>query len=115
MSGYLPTSNLVRFVVLSLGAAGLFLWLARTKLALALAVVAAVIGPLAESALVHAGFFVYRDPDLLGVAMWLPVLYAGGSVAFGTLGHKVMGYEPDAAVAGRSSSKGGRGLDAAAG
>jgi hypothetical protein len=115
MSGYLPTSNLVRLVLIALGAAGLFLWLARTKLALALAVVAAVIGPLAESALVHAGFFAYRYPDAMGVTMWLPALYAGGSVAFGTLGHKVMGGEPSAAVPERSSSKGGRGLGAPAG
>jgi hypothetical protein len=114
-SGYLPTSNLVRLVVVSLGAAGLYLWLARTKLALALAVVGAVIGPLTESALVHSGFFAYRYPDLLGVTMWLPALYVGGSVAFGTLGHKVMGYEPDAAGADGSSSKAGRGLGALAG
>ena len=115
MSGYLPTSNLVRLVVVSLGAAGLYLWLARTKLALALAVVAAVIGPLAESAIVHSGFFAYRYPDLLGVTMWLPALYAGGSVAFGTLGHKVVGGEPDAALADGASSKGRRGLDTLAG
>ncbi len=33
----------------------------------------------------------YREPDLLGVAMWLPALYACGSLAFGAAGEKVMG------------------------
>jgi hypothetical protein len=90
-SGYLPASNLVKLVVLSAGAAILFAWLARTWLALVLAALTALIGPLVESALVHAGFFFYRDPDVLGVAVWLPALYASGSVAFGSVGQKVIG------------------------
>ena len=56
-----------------------------------MAVLTAVIGPLVEAALVHAGLFGYREPDVLGVAMWLPALYACGSIAFGAVGHKVMG------------------------
>jgi hypothetical protein len=36
-------------------------------------------------------------------------------VAFGTLGHKVMGCEPGAATADGPSSKAGRGLGALAG
>jgi hypothetical protein len=90
-SGYLPASNLVKLVVLSAGAAILFAWLARTWLALVLAALTALIGPLVESALVHAGFFFYRDPDVLGVAVWLPALYASGSVAFGSVGQKAIG------------------------
>jgi len=89
-SGYLPASNAAKLVVLLVGAAVLFAWLARTALALAMAVLTAVIGPLVEAALVHTGFFVYREADVLGVAMWLPALYASGSIAFGAVGQKVM-------------------------
>ena len=90
VSGYLPASNTVKLVVLMVGAAGLFAWLARTALGLALAVATAVVGPLVEVGLVRAGLFGYREPDALGVAMWLPALYASGSIAFGAVGQKVM-------------------------
>jgi hypothetical protein len=91
VSGYLPASSAVKLVVLLVGAAWLFAWLARTWLALGMAVLTAVIGPLVEALLVHTGFFTYREPDLLGVAMWLPALYACGSLAFGAVGEKAMG------------------------
>ena len=89
MSGYLPVSNAAKLVVLLVGAAVLFGWLARTALAFVLAVLTAVVGPLVEAALVHAGLFGYREPDVLGFAMWLPALYASGSIAFGAVGYKV--------------------------
>ncbi|HEY3822342.1 MAG TPA: hypothetical protein VGL81_34490 [Polyangiaceae bacterium] len=89
-SAYLPASSGVKLAVLLAGAAGLFAWLARTALALVLAVLTAVVGPLVEALLVHTGFFAYRAPELLGVAMWLPALYACGSLAFGAVGDKVM-------------------------
>jgi hypothetical protein len=90
-SAYLPASGAVKLVVLLVGAAGLFAGLARTTLALVLAVLTAVLGPLVEALLVHTGFFAYREPELLGVAMWLPALYLCGSLAFGAVGDKVMG------------------------
>jgi hypothetical protein len=88
-SAYLPATNLAKLAVLALGAAVLFLWLAPTRVALLLALTAAAAGTLSEAALVHAGFFRYTRPDLLGVAMWLPALYAAGSVAFGGVGYKM--------------------------
>lgn len=90
MSGYLPVGNGAKLAVLLVGAGALFAWLARTWLALVLAVATAVVGPLVEAALVHAGFFAYRAPDMLGVAMWLPALYLSGSIAFGAVGQKVI-------------------------
>jgi hypothetical protein len=90
VSAYLPASNGVKLVLLTLGAAGLFAWLARSPLALLLALLTAIVGPLVEAALVGTGFFAYTDPDILGVAMWLPSLYAAGSVAFGGVGYKMM-------------------------
>jgi hypothetical protein len=89
-SAYLPASNVAKLVVLTMGAAGLILTLAPTPLALVLALLTAIIGPLVEAALVSTGFFAYTKPDVLGVAMWLPMLYAAGSVAFGGVGAKVM-------------------------
>jgi hypothetical protein len=72
-SGYLPASNVVKLVVLTL----------------VLAATTAIVGPLVEASLVRAGFFSYTQPDILGVAMWLPSLYAAGSVAFGGVGYKL--------------------------
>jgi hypothetical protein len=90
VSAYLPASNGTKLLLLTLGAAGLFGWLARTPLALLLAALTAIVGPLVEAALVGTGFFAYTHPDFLGVAMWLPSLYAAGSVAFGGIGYKVL-------------------------
>jgi hypothetical protein len=101
LSGYLPVSNGSKLLVLLAGAAVLFVWLARTAVALALAVLTAIIGPLVEAAFVHAGLFGYRAPDVLGVAMWLPALYASGSIAFGAVGQKVMGDSPGGVLSPR--------------
>ena len=90
VSAYLPASNPVKLVLLVAGAAALFFWLAGTRTALLLAITAAIVGPLVEAALVSTGFFWYTRPDVLGVAMWLPALYAAGSVAFGGVGYKMM-------------------------
>ncbi len=90
MSGYLPVSHGARLVVLLAGAAGLFAWLARTWLAVVLAAMSAVVGPLVEALLVHVGAFAYREPDVLGVALWLPALYACGIARVRGGGAKVM-------------------------
>ena len=52
-------------------------WLAcdRTLLGLGISLAVAVLGPLSESALVHAGTFVHLRPVYLGVSGWLPCLY----------------------------------------
>jgi len=86
-SGYLPASNTVKLVVLLVGALGLFATV-RTKIALGLAAVAALVGPLVEITLVSQGAFRHLQPDMLGIPMWLPALYAAGSVAFGVFGKR---------------------------
>jgi hypothetical protein len=90
-SGYLPASNGIKLGVLVVGTAGLLATLARTPAAAALAVAAAVVGPVVEIVLVGRGAFRHLQPDVLGIPLWLPALYAAGSVAFGVVGKKVTG------------------------
>jgi hypothetical protein len=56
----------------------------------AFALVAAVAGPAVEAAIHAIGAFGYTEPDLLGVPIWLPALWANGGLAirriFGPLG-----------------------------
>ncbi|MGH2980242.1 MAG: hypothetical protein ACRDLQ_11500 [Solirubrobacterales bacterium] len=44
------------------------------------ALIAAIAGPFAEAALSVAGAFDYADPDLAGIPMWLPALWANGGL-----------------------------------
>jgi hypothetical protein len=88
-SGYLPASNTVKLAALAAGGATLYVVLARTPVALLLAILTALIGSLVESALVHAGFFRYTNPDVAGIPVWLPALYVCGSVAFGAVGLRI--------------------------
>jgi hypothetical protein len=44
------------------------------------AVVAAVAGPAVEASIVALGVFDYTEPDLLGLPMWLPALWANGGL-----------------------------------
>ena len=101
-SGYLPASNAVKLAVLALGASLLFAMFARTKIALVLAVAAAIGGPLVEILLVSQGAFRHLQPDVLGIPIWLPALYATGSLAFGLMGHRLHHHLKEKGGAGRS-------------
>jgi hypothetical protein len=46
----------------------------------AYALIAAVVGPAVEAALSAAGAFDYADPDLAGIPLWLPALWANGGL-----------------------------------
>lgn len=87
VSGFLPASNPVKLAVLLAGALALGLTIARTKLAFALALLAAVVGPLVEITLVSQGAFLHLQPDFAGIPMWLPALYASGGFAFAAVGN----------------------------
>jgi hypothetical protein len=80
------SSNEGKLVVLLVGVTYLWLRFARTRAAAAIALVAAAVGPLVEIALVHFGTFRHLQPDYAGIPMWLPALYAAGSIAFGLVG-----------------------------
>ena len=47
----------------------------------AFALVAAIAGPAAEATIHAIGAFDYTEPDLLGVPIWLPALWANGGLA----------------------------------
>jgi hypothetical protein len=85
-SGYLRAENPVKLAVLAIGA--LYLWarFARTREAALLALAAAIAGPVVEIVLVSFGAFRHLQPDVLGIPMWLPALYAAGSIALGLFG-----------------------------
>jgi len=44
------------------------------------ALIAAVVGPVVEATLSAAGAFDYADPDVAGIPMWLPALWANGGL-----------------------------------
>ncbi|MEZ4298484.1 MAG: hypothetical protein R3B70_26265 [Polyangiaceae bacterium] len=85
-SGLLPGSNAVIAVVLGVGAAAMLAVLDRTWQGVVLAVGTGLGGVVVEATLVKAGLFHHRRPDVLGVPVWLPVVYFGGSVAIGNVG-----------------------------
>jgi hypothetical protein len=85
-SGFLPTQWPVKLVLL-VALFAFCLWsFDRTWAGVLGAVSAAFSGWLVEYFLTSHGLFVHRDQQLLGVAGWIPGLYALASVALGTLG-----------------------------
>jgi hypothetical protein len=85
-SGFLPTEWPVKLGLL-LALFGFCLWsFDRTVAGAAGALGAAFGGWLVEHVLTSHGAFFHRDQQLLGVAAWIPGLYALASVALGTLG-----------------------------
>jgi hypothetical protein len=88
-SGFLPVSNPVKLAVLVIGAAFLWARYARTRAAAMLAIGAAVIGPVVEIVLTSFGAFRHLQPDALGIPIWLPALYAAGSIGFGVVGLRI--------------------------
>ncbi len=62
----------------------------RTGLGLVLAVLTAIVGTLVEITLVRTGTFLYREPSLAGVAVWLPWLYGCAAVGVGNFGKRLV-------------------------
>ncbi len=62
----------------------------RTGLGLVLAALTAVIGTAVEITLVRTGTFVYLEPSLAGVTVWLPWLYGCAAVGVGNLGKRLV-------------------------
>ena len=90
VTGFLPVSNAAKLAIVGTGAVALGAALAPTKEAALLALAAAALGPLVEITLVSKGAFTHNQPDVLGIPMWLPALYASGSIAFGVVGKWVV-------------------------
>lgn len=87
VSGYVLSGVPLDAPLLAAALAGMYLvsfwFLDRNIPGVAMAVGAAIGGPLFESALVSAGVFVHTKPDYLGVSGWLPCLYLLSSPALG--------------------------------
>lgn len=87
-SGLLPGSSWAVTAVLLAGATGLFVALDRTWQGAVMALATGAGGVIVETTLVHLGLFHHRSPDVIGLPIWLPCLYFGGSVAIGNLGRR---------------------------
>lgn len=61
-----------------------------TALGFFLALATAVIGTSVEVALTAAGAFAHAHQELLGVAVWLPALYATGQMGVGAVGKRLV-------------------------
>jgi hypothetical protein len=85
-SGFLPVSNLAKLALIGAAAAALWLMLCRSLAAVGIAAIAAAGGVIVEASLVSAGSFWYTTPDVVGVPMWLPALYAAGAFSLGPAG-----------------------------
>jgi hypothetical protein len=70
--------GLVTALLLALLAARLALWPVRGDWAYALA--GGLAGPAAEILIAATGAFDYADPDLAGIPLWLPALWANGGL-----------------------------------
>ncbi len=90
MSAYLPVSSATKLVLLLLAFAAIWAVFDRHWQGIVLAILTAIVGCGVEASLVAAGKFRYTQPDMLGVALWLPALYMNASVAVGNLGRKVL-------------------------
>jgi hypothetical protein len=90
-SGYLPASNAIKLAVLVIGSLILFVVFARrSPLALGVAIITAFVGPMVEVILIALGAFKHLQPDIWGVPIWLPALYAAGSFTMGLIGLKII-------------------------
>ena len=89
-SAYLPASNLVKLLVLLLGAFTAWRIVDRTWQGVVLAVGNAVTGCTTEIVLTHIGAFRHLQPDVFGIPIWLPGLYLVAGPAVGQLARRVL-------------------------
>ncbi|MFO0547087.1 MAG: hypothetical protein U0271_01800 [Polyangiaceae bacterium] len=86
LTGFSRSKTATKLAIVGAGAAALGLTLAPTREAALTALAASVIGPIVEINLVKRGLFTHHESDWKGIPMWLPALYATGSIAFGVAG-----------------------------
>lgn len=94
MSGLLPASSPVKLVLIAIGAAVIFRDVDGTRAGAILMLVGALLGTVAEA--INPGFH-YLVPDVFGVPIWLPALYACASPFVGQLARRFA--EPERAPA----------------
>lgn len=84
-----PADATGKALVLAIVYLNFWLWHGRSWQNLLLSFVTAITGVLVEIMLVAAGAFYYLHPDVLGVPVWLPFLYACASLAVGDVGRSL--------------------------
>lgn len=88
-SAFLPGSDLVKTLILGAAVVGMTgLW-NRSWHALPPMFTTAAIGCSIEMTLSHLGHFQYTHPDIWGIPMWLPLLYAAASIGVGNWARKL--------------------------
>lgn len=83
-------TNEVKLAVLATAAVALHALLDRTLAGVACSLVTALVGPTVEVIFVHLGYFKHLQPDVLGVPMWLPALYACSGPVIGQGARRVL-------------------------
>ena len=86
-SGLLPATALTKLMVICVGAIVIHRELIASRRGLVLTLIGVVVGPIAEA--LNPGFR-YVDPDLIGVPIWLPALYACATPALGQLARVIL-------------------------
>lgn len=88
-SAFLPLSDILKTIVLSMGVALMIWQLNPSWYAIPPLLTTALIGCTVEGALSRMDYFHYTHPDILGVPMWLPLLYAAASIGVGNWARKL--------------------------
>ncbi len=86
--------NAAKLALLALIAGALWAWLDRSRAGALLMALLAIAGPCAEIVQVTLGLFAHLQPDLAGVPMWLPALYAASGPVLGQGARKWLSLEP---------------------
>jgi hypothetical protein len=86
-SGLLPASATSKLIVISIAAYVIWRDVDGTRAGAKLVLIGAIAGPIAEA--INPRFH-YVDPDFLGVAIWLPALYACITPALGQLARRLL-------------------------
>ena len=89
-SGLLPASSETKLALLAFSGLVLFRALDGSRAGAVLLAIGVVAGPLAEAGLIRLGLFHYRDPELLGVPIWLPALYACVTPVIGQVARRAL-------------------------
>lgn len=75
MTGFAPLSTWFKAILLLLAWVALWFLSRWSRAALAVGLIGALLGPLAEIALVQLGLLRHHPADFLGIPLWLPALY----------------------------------------
>jgi hypothetical protein len=101
-SGFYKGTNEAKLAVLGAAAVALFAWLDRTAAGAGTTLLTALVGPLVEVVLVHLDAFKHLQPDVAGIPMWLPALYACSAVVLGQGARRLL--DPSATTTSAAST-----------